>query len=553
MDRQLSCRDAKFGMKLSAATLRASQWRRFMSIPVSRSWRARSALAAVALGALALAACSSPSSSSPAGSSGTAAASSGGTLNLGDDQIAPSDYNPWDAGYGINNTLWFSQTLYDSLVTLNANAQPQPSLATAWTQNGNTTTLTLRSGVKFSDGTALNAAAVKANLDYGAAHPAGAECNAYLAGLKTTVLSPTSIRLTTPEPVPGLLQDLGQCAGFIVSPKALANPKSLVSTPDGSGPYTLQSSGTIAGQRYTFTKNPNYWDPSAFPFKTIVLTMYTSTTTVINAVRGGQSDVASNLTSPQLAGVGSSVGQLSGAPDLLAGMWIADTTGTLSKPLGNVLVRQAMNYAINRQALVTGLYKASGEVAGSTPFPSFYTGYSSALAGLYPYDPAKAKQLLAQAGYPNGFSVGAIDSPATATLAEGIAGYLAQVGIKLQISSYSTNFVTEMLTGKFPLITGYYTLNAAQFQTINGIIGPNGFWNPRHNTDTKVMGMLATIQSAPSSQQATLYDQLARQIASDGLLLTPAIIQQITVYSSHVKASAVAGVPVPMVYDILPS
>jgi hypothetical protein len=110
-----------------------------------------------------------------------------------------------------------------------------------------------------------------------------------------------------------------------------------------------------------------------------------------------------------------------------------------------------------------------------------------------------------------------------------------------------------MLTGKFPLITGYYTLNAAQYQTINGIIGPNGFWNPRHNTDAKVMGMLATIQSAPSPQQATLYDQLARQIASDGLLLTPAIIQQITVYSSHVKATAVAGVPVPMVYDILPS
>jgi peptide/nickel transport system substrate-binding protein len=536
-----------------------------MSIPISRPWRAKPALAAVALGALALAACSSPStsgSSSTPTSSGTAGPSStasspvavsGGTLHLGDDQIAPSDYNPWDAGYGINNTLWFAQTLYDSLVTLNGSAQPQPSIATAWTQNGNTTTLTIRSGVKFSDGTPLNAAAVAANLDYGAAHPAGAECNAYLAGLKTTVLSPTSIQLTTPKPVPGLLQDLGQCAGFIVSPKALANPKSLVSTPDGSGPYTLQSSGTIPGQQYTFVKNPNYWNPSAFPFQTIVLTIYSSTTTVVNAVRGGQSDVASNLTEPQLAGLGSSVGELTGAPDLLAGMWIADTNGSLSKPLGNVLVRQAMNYAINRQALVTGLYKTSGVVDGSTPFPSFYTGYSSALANLYPYDPAKAKQLLAQAGYPNGFTVGAIDSPATATLAEAIAGFLSAVGIKLQISSYSSNFVTEMLTGKFPLITGYYTLNAAQFQTINGIIGPDGFWNPRHNTDTTVMGMLATIQSAPASQQATLYGQLARQIASDGLLLTPAIIQQITIYSSHVKATAVPGVPVPMVYDILPS
>ena len=149
--------------------------------------------------------------------------------------------------------------------------------------------------MKFSDGTALDAAAVKANLDYGAAHPAGAECNAYLSGLKTHGPEPHFHPASHAQASSWADAGPGQCAGFIVSPKALANPKSLTSTPDGSGPYTLQSSGTIAGQQYTFVKNPSYWNASAFPFKTIVLTMFTSTTAAVNAVRGGQSDVASNL------------------------------------------------------------------------------------------------------------------------------------------------------------------------------------------------------------------------------------------------------------------
>ena len=523
-----------------------------MSILTSSPRRAKPILAALTVvGVVALAACSSSGSSNSSANSASPKPAGGGTLHLADDQIAPSTYNPWGPAYGINNTLWFSQALYDSLVTLNANGQPVPSLATSWTQSGNTLTLQLRTGVKFTDGTPVNAAAVMANLDYGAANPAGAECDAYLTGLKTTVLSATSVQLTTPKPVPGLLQDLGQCAGFIVSPKALASPKSLVSQPDGSGPYTLSASGTIAGQQYTFVKNPSYWDPSAFPFQKIVLTVYSTVPAAINAVRGGQGDVVSNLTSSQVTGVGSSVGMLSGQPNLLSGMWIADTTGALAKPLGNVLVRQAMNYAIDRQAITQGLYKGSGRVAGSTPFPSFYAGYSAALASLYPYDPAKAKQLLMQAGYPNGFTAQVVAGQQTTQLTEAIAGYLAKVGIQLQIKTFSSNFITEMLTGKFPLLMGGYTLNAAQYQTIVGIVGPDGFWNPRHNADAKVMNLLDTIQTAPAAQQAALYSQLAHQIASDGLLVAPTISDQISLYNpATVKISAVAGVPVPMLYDI---
>jgi peptide/nickel transport system substrate-binding protein len=521
-----------------------------MLSPGPRPWRPRRTLAAFSLAgavALVLTACGS------SGSGGTASASSasGGTLYLADAQIAPNSYNPWSAGYGINNTLWFSQALYDSLVTLNANAQPQPSLATSWQQSANSITLHLRTGVKFSDGTPLNAAAVAANLRYAAATPAGNECNAYLAGLKVTVLNSTTVKLATPKPFPGLLTDLGQCAGFIVSPKALAKPGSLVSRPDGSGPYTLDQAATITGQKYTFVKNPNYWNSSAFPYEKVVLTIYNSIPPAVNAVRGGQGDVLSNLTENNVTGLGSSVGQLSGKPDLITGMWVADTTGALSKPLGNVLVREAMNYAIDRKAIVSGLYKSTGEVAGSTPFPAFYTGYSTSLANIYPYDPAKAKQLLTQAGYPQGFTVNVIAPTGLAQIVQAIAGYLAAVGIKLQIDSYGSNFVTEMLTGNFPLIVGDYTLNPAQYQTITGIVGPDGFWNPRHNTDVKVMQLLESIPTTPSAKLPAVYSQIAHQIATDGLLVAPVISDQITIYDPKaVKVKTVPGVPVPMLYDI---
>lgn len=532
---------------------------------------AHGSVAIAAAAALALSGCSGSGSKSSgtSGSSATSSATSGsgsassaagsksvakaGTLNLANTLNAPSTYNPWGPGYGINYSLWWSEALYDSLVTLDSKGKPQPSLATSWKENGASLTVNLRTGVQFTDGSAVDAAAVKANIDYAVAHPAGAECNAYLAGAKTTT-GANSVTIVTPKPFPGLLTDLGQCAGFVVNPKALANDKTLTSAPAGSGPYTLDTGNTVAGQTYTFVRNPKYWNSKAFAYDKVVIKQYATTTAATNAVQSGQADLVANLVKSAVQGVGSSVTIAAGAPNFFQGIWFIDTKGKVAKPLGDVRVRQAMNYAVDRAAIVKSQFGDTGFVAGSTPFATYYQGYSKALADTYPHDVAKAKQLLTQAGYPNGFSAGIVAGPPTIQVAEAIAGQLAQVGIKLNISNYSSNFIAEMQSGKYPMVAGAYTLGSAQYQTIKGIVGPNGFWNPLHNSDPAVAALLDQIQTASASQATGLYAKLATTIAEKALLLCPVISTQLTAYNKKkVAPGSVPGIAVPMLYDIAPA
>jgi peptide/nickel transport system substrate-binding protein len=507
------------------------------------------AAAAAAAGlALAVTACGGGTSTTASGSSGSA---TGQTLTLALTQQPFINYNPWAAPNGINSGLWNNGPLYDSLTRLNAQGQPVPAVATSWQVSGNAVTLQLRSGIKFSDGTPLDAAAVKANLDYGASHPNGAECNAYIAGLKTTVLSPASVKLTLPHPIPGLLQDFAQCAGFMVSPKALANPSSLTSTPDGSGPYTLDKAATTPGQVYTYVRRPGYWDASAFPFPKIVITAFTSTTAADNAARASQIQ-GIQLVNPKDTSSGLTL--VSTEPDDYVGLYFTDVTGAVSKPLGSLQVRQAMNYAVDRQAIASALFGKFAGVSGSSPFNSAYLGSSATVDSTYPYDPAKAKQLLQAAGYGSGFSVPALVDPGDQQIAQAIAGYEQKIGINLQISVHNTDFITQMLSGKWPLVLGHYTLNPAQHQTIQGIVGPGGFWNPRHNSNATFNSLLAQIANTPTtSAQEPLYSQLAKDIANQAWAINPVFLSTTGAYNTNnLAVTTITGVPVPMIYDIKP-
>ncbi|MFT4083337.1 MAG: ABC transporter substrate-binding protein [Nocardioides sp.] len=463
-----------------------------------------------------------------------------------------NDYNPWGSGNGINGTLWSNEALYDSLTRLDADGNVEPAVATSWKQSadGKTTTLKLRSGISFDDGTALDATAVKKNLDYGIAHPEGAECNAYLAGATTKVNSATSITITTPEPVPGLLQDFAQCAGFMVNPKSLGS-KSLTTSSDGSGPYTIDKSQTVSGTKWTYVKRDDYWDSKAFPYQKIVFTVFNDSTAADNAAKSGQVDLIQRVDAKDDSS-GFTLG--SSDPDTYVGLYISDADGKIVPALGNTKVRQAMNYAIDRDAIKKAFYGDFADVIGSTPFSKSYTGYSSSLDDYYTYDVDKAKQLLKQAGYADGFTVKVLVDPTHQKLVQAIAGYLEAVGIKLDLSVHSTDFITQMLSGKWAMVSGNYTLNPAQYQTLTGILGPNGFWNPQHVKNPKFTSLLNKIvKTTDESQLTKLYGQLATTAASEAWTINPMLAYSPVAYDSDkLSVGLTSGVPVPMIYNITP-
>jgi len=194
------------------------------------------ALAALATtAALVLAGCSAGGSGS--GDHATAGGTAkGGTLTIGT-VVDVKSFDP--AQSHIGHYVQYDQAVYDSLLRRKPDGTLVPMLATKWSYNSDKTvlTLTLRKGVKFSDGTALDANAVKVNLDrFRTGNGPDASTLAQVESVEAK--DPTTVVITLKAPDPALLDYLGNADGFIASPKAIEAGK-IATTPVGSGPYTL--------------------------------------------------------------------------------------------------------------------------------------------------------------------------------------------------------------------------------------------------------------------------------------------------------------------------
>lgn len=512
--------------------------------------------AAAACAVLGIAACGGSSTSSGTGS-GSSSTSASTTLTLGTDQSAITTFNPYSAE--INS--FPGQMVYDTLTHLNSKGQATPNVVTAWTVKGTSVTMQVRRGLTFDDGTSIDAAAIKDDLDYGIAHATGndlsANCFAYLDGATVSTVGKYEVTMKLAAPTAGLMQEFAQCDGFVVEPKYLSDQKALTAGAAGTatGPYELDASATVSGQHYTWVARKNYWDAKAYGFKKVVETVYSSDTALEDAAESGQVDLTAQIFNPKNTMSGMTMIHAT-RPDQFRGFYITDVTGAVSKPLGNVKVRQAMEYALDRKLLGTSLYGAGNfAVTSSTPFPSFYSGYSSAVANYYSYDITKAKQLLAEAGYPHGFTVNALVDPPDEQFAEAVAGEERQIGVNIAISVHSTDFITQMETGKWPLVSGNFSMNPVEFATVSSIVGKEGFWNPRHNSDAVVTSLLSKAQNATTASAAkAAYAKLAMHSAQAAWFLNPVFVT--TTYAartSRIHVVIIPGVGEPTPYDMQPA
>ena len=501
--------------------------------------------AALAAGLVGAAGCAGPGGSS-SGSSGTK------TLTL-----APIvDALPWDlkdAGLG-NNTIYY-QPVYDSLMRQDPTGKVIANVATEWKYDDTANlvlTLKIRSDVKFSDGTALDAAAVKANLEHtktGASEAAG-----QLKGVKSVdVVDPTTVKITLAAPDPSFVFNLGSVAGMLASPKAITG-STLKTDPVGSGPYLMDKSATTAGSVYTFKRNPNYWNKSAFPFDKIVLKPLTEATAQINALRSGQVD-GGLITSPKnvapLQAGGLNI--LKYNPGDVNGVYIWDRGGKVDKPLGNLKVRQAINYAFDRDALVKGAFQGLGKPTLQVFNPAS-TAFDDSLNTKYPYDPAKAKALLTEAGYPNGFEVKTVDlsgffPDAQAAMVE----QLGAVGIKVKLVTVPPNqVINQLLAGKF----GITFFSLASFQSWDTVViqlKQDSLWNPFKYEDPKVTALITKAQSESGDAAAATFKELDTYITDQAWNAPWTVVQNAYAYSKKVTVVPQEFTPVPYIYDFKPA
>ena len=408
----------------------------------------RKTIAAVAAATAVALAVSGCGSSSETGTTGGSTASS--TLTLGV-SIPATTFSAQDMVFG--NESPYGQAVYDTLLKADPSGKVIPSLATEWKYNADKTVLelTLRSDVTFTDGTKFNADAAAQNL---IRFRDGASPNkSFLAALKDAkAVDDTHLEISLTDADPALLNYLTQNAGMMESPKAFS-AADIKTNPVGSGPYILDTGSTVIGSSYTFDRNPNYWDKANQHYDKLVLKVLLDPTAMLNAVKGKQLNGAKLVNNDALDQVTSAGYSLISWEQDWWGLLLLDRNGTLNPALKDVRVRQAINYAMDRAGLLAAIGKSHGTVTTQV-FPTTSAGYDPALDERYPYDVAKAKSLLADAGLPDGFT---LNMPSSAFLGTTVFTLVQQqlkqtsaFRSQLTPTQIGANFISDLLAPKYP-------------------------------------------------------------------------------------------------------
>ncbi len=366
--------------------------------------------------------------------------------------------------------------MYEGLTRFDEALNVVPCLATEWSSDpaGTQWLFKLRPGVQFHDGTRLDADAVAASfrrhLDAKRGLASSGRFRGAIAGV--SVHDPMTVAMTLKAPYPALLRLLATNNAGIVSAKAEA-AGTLGRHAVGTGPFGFAewSSGDYVLQR----RFDGYWGDKP-SFASLKWT-WTSEAAVMNmAVRTGDADVVSPLPAAFANTLKTQRGIRVTESDGSAVFWIA--LNTKLKPFDDVRVRQALNWATDRDGIVRTLFYGHATPADSplAPVDLFHAPSSP-----YSFDVAKAKALLAEAGYPDGISVNLAVQEPQANLAEALQGMWAAAGIKLDVQRMEGGVWTQASFGT-PEQKAAQTLNATLASWSTGFIDPDLQLRPLYGT-----------------------------------------------------------------------
>jgi peptide/nickel transport system substrate-binding protein len=407
--------------------------------------------------------------------------------------------------------------IYDALVDFTGpDLTLRPMLATRW-ENPNPTTwrFHLRRGVKFQNGDPLTAEDVKFTIDTQLANKGGT-INAYLGATEAArVVDPYTIEITTKTPFPALLFNLTRVH---ILPRAYdkIGADAFAAKPIGSGPYRFVE--WQRGQRIVLDVNGDYWGGQPTP-KRLVFRPIVDPSTRAAELRAGGVDIISNPPIPQVKELSAGDTMVLTVPGARV---IAYPINTLQKPLNDVRIRRALNHAVDRETIVKSLLQGFGKATGQ-PFTTGWLGYDPEIKP-YPYDPAQARRLLAEAGYPTGFEVTWNISTgaflADKEIAEAASAMLGQVGIRARlVPTERAKIQRDLQSSTFDGIT------AGQWGTVaeSDIMVRWFFSKPRIFTpelDAKLNQLVTTAASELDRDRRTrVYQELSRFAHDEALWL----------------------------------
>ncbi|MFS1513707.1 ABC transporter substrate-binding protein [Chengkuizengella sp. SCS-71B] len=351
-------------------------------------------------------------------------------------------------GESIKVTL----NIYDTLVKYgDVDTSIEPSLATDWTtsDDGLTYTFNLREGVKFHDGTDFNAEAVVYNFERWAN---GEKSSFYYYGSmfggfkgdeghviqEVKAVDELTVEFTLSRPQAPFLQNVAMPPFAIASPAALEeHGESFTENPVGTGPFVFQE--WKRNDRVVLVKNENYWMKDYPKLEKVIFVSIPDNATRLNELIAGEIDIADGVSPNDSTRIeGEDDLQLFVRPSMNVGYLGLTNT---RPPFDQKLVRQALNHAVDKEGIIAAFYSGQA-VPAKNPLPPVIAGYNDDI-DPYPYDLEKAKELLAEAGYADGFEMELWAMPVPRPympdgqkVAEVIQSSFAQIGVKAKIVSY---------------------------------------------------------------------------------------------------------------------
>lgn len=372
---------------------------------------------------------SSAEQSATSSNSAAEASKAGGTLIV----ARKADANNLDPHFisNIPSANYIYGKVYESLILRDKNGEYKGALATEWKQLDDLTwEFKLREGVTFHDGTPFTAEAVKKTFERILDPKVGSPRASNFSMIKEIkAVDDKTVQLVLDFPFAPLISILASSEGSILSPKAISeHADTLSKQPVGTGPFKFEA--WIPGQEMTLAKNDGYWGEKPKVDK-VVYKVVPEDTTRIAMVEAGEAHIGDQLPVTE-------VERAQTSPDMT--MVRAEGLGVdyigfnvLKKPFDDVRVRQAVAHAVEKEAIVKGVYNNVGNMAVSAMSPKVI-GYNPNLKD-YTYDVNAAKALLSEAGFPSGFKTTIVtdDRKERMNVAEVIQSQLKGIGIEVEV------------------------------------------------------------------------------------------------------------------------
>lgn len=398
----------------------------------------------------------------------------------------PPTLDPQKPGGPIGDN--FNANLFDTLTAQDQTGKVVPNIATEWTQLSDTKwRFKLRQDAKFSDGEDVDANAVKFTI--ARVLEPGKVRNTYSFGIISSadVVEKYTVDITTKVAspfVPLQVTDL-----YLLPPNATAaaGEEKFATAPVGSGPFVLGD--YLPNQRITLNTNKTYWK-GAPKISQLVFRPIPETSTRLAELLSGGIDIMTDLTPEQAVGIKSNTAVAALALKSKRVPFVGfNLLAAGPVELKDKRVRQALNYAVDVDAIVKSVLSGYGERL-ATIYRSDWEGYDSSIQP-YKRDVAKAKQLLADAGFPNGFTIKMQTSAAIISkgveVSQAVVGQLADVGVKVDLTPLDLNTYRGIVIGgqKETKTAGLYLWNwgaklGDEFSALNGFLkstGVSSYWN----------------------------------------------------------------------------